>query len=183
MWCLCRFNAISLCSWDTKRTKASPLRRPCGDKQSATPPLEIRWLFLYFIFIFRFCRIEVKRVNILSITWLQLKTDYIVFKRNAWDRLCFRNASSHCHPFASACDNRLNEIKRKFSTYLATFNPRKNLAMSWSLLCHGRPRARTMHNPSISSSIELQIHKIRSPGYIQQVLEHSESISNFWLRH
>lgn len=41
------------------------------------------------------------------------------------------------------------------TTYLATFNPRKNLAISWSLLCHGRPRARTMHKPSISSSIEL----------------------------
>lgn len=39
MWCLCRFNAMSLCSWDTKRINASPFRRPCGDRHKATPPL------------------------------------------------------------------------------------------------------------------------------------------------
>lgn len=41
-------------------------------------------------------------------------------------------------------------------THFATFNPRKNLAMSWSLLCHGSPLARTIQFPSMSSSIELR---------------------------
>lgn len=40
MWCLCRFRAISRCSWDMKRMRASPLRLPSGDRQRATPPLE-----------------------------------------------------------------------------------------------------------------------------------------------
>lgn len=33
---------MSLCSCDTNLTKASPLRLPCGDKQSATPPLMMK---------------------------------------------------------------------------------------------------------------------------------------------
>lgn len=40
--------------------------------------------------------------------------------------------------------------------YLATLSPRKNLAMSWSDDCQGRPLARTIQFPSISSSFELQ---------------------------
>lgn len=47
------------------------------------------------------------------------------------------------------------------TTYLATLRPRKNLAMSWSLLCQGKPRARTMQFPSTSSSIELQKERER----------------------
>lgn len=31
---------MSLCSWFTKRTTASPLRRPCALKHRATPPLQ-----------------------------------------------------------------------------------------------------------------------------------------------
>lgn len=39
IWCLCLFNAISLCSLLIKRTNASPLRLPIGLKHRATPPL------------------------------------------------------------------------------------------------------------------------------------------------
>lgn len=39
MWCLWRFSAISRCSWDTNRIRASPLRRPKLDRHNATPPL------------------------------------------------------------------------------------------------------------------------------------------------
>lgn len=45
------------------------------------------------------------------------------------------------------------------NTYLATFKPLKNLAISWSEDCQGRPRARTMQLPSISSSFELEQDK------------------------
>lgn len=49
-------------------------------------------------------------------------------------------------------------------TYFATLRPLKNLAMSWSEDCQGRPRARTMQLPSISSSFELQ--QIERTGYL-----------------
>lgn len=53
------------------------------------------------------------------------------------------------------------------NTHFATFNPRKNFAISWSLLCQGSPRARTMQFPSISSSIELKEKKIVQKSVIQ----------------
>lgn len=96
MWCLCRFNAISLCSWDTKRTNASPLRRPCGDKQSATPPLEIR--FCLFLLGEREREKEMgetKLVNILFITLIQLKILFGAYSANWLDRLCFLNMNRH----------------------------------------------------------------------------------------
>lgn len=40
-------------------------------------------------------------------------------------------------------------------TYLATFKPRKNFAMSWSDDCQGRPLALTTQPLSTSSSFEL----------------------------
>lgn len=40
MWCLCRFRAMSLCSWLINLTNASPFRLPWGLRQRATPPLK-----------------------------------------------------------------------------------------------------------------------------------------------
>ena len=37
MWCLCRLSAMSLWATLSSSTRASPLRRPCGDRHSATP--------------------------------------------------------------------------------------------------------------------------------------------------
>ena len=42
----------------------------------------------------------------------------------------------------------LNSLK----AHLATLSPTKNLAMSWSLACHGSPLARTQQSPSTASS-------------------------------
>lgn len=46
MWCLCLFSAMSLCSWLTNRTSASPFRLPCAERQRATPPLQKKWTCL-----------------------------------------------------------------------------------------------------------------------------------------
>ncbi|CAN8001982.1 unnamed protein product, partial [Ixodes pacificus] len=70
MWCLCLLRAMSLCSWLSKRTRASPFLRPWELRHSATPPLQV-------------------------------------------------------------------------ASYLTMLSPLKNLAMSWSEDCQGRPRART----------------------------------------
>lgn len=40
IWCLCLLRAISLCSWLTNLTRASPFRLPWTDRQRATPPLK-----------------------------------------------------------------------------------------------------------------------------------------------
>lgn len=45
-------------------------------------------------------------------------------------------------------------------TYLAIFKPRKNLAMSWSDDCHGRPLALTTQLLSTSSFFQLQIQLV-----------------------
>lgn len=111
MWCLWRLSAMSLCSWEINLTNASPLRRPCGDKHNATPPLQLEWM---------------KRL----IECGELEIHNFL-------HIAFANS-------------------QRLKTYFATFKPRKNFAISWSLLCHGSPRARTMQFPSISSSIELE---------------------------
>lgn len=102
IWCLCLLRAISLCSWETNLTRASPFLRPCGDKHKATPPLKNQWTII--------------KIKNLPIT----KNKMIIYD------------------------------------YLVKLRPRKNLAMSWSEDCHGRPRALTMQFPSISSSFELK---------------------------
>lgn len=57
----------------------------------------------------------------------------------------------------------LKGVKTKISitfTYLAIFRPRKNLAMSWSDDCHGRPLALTTQLLSTSSFFQLQIQLV-----------------------
>lgn len=56
---------------------------------------------------------------------------------------------------------------------MATLSPRKNLAISWSLLCHGSPLARTIHCPSISSSIEL-LNKRNGKQLICELIQFGE---------
>lgn len=52
-------------------------------------------------------------------------------------------------------------------TYLATFKPRKNFAMSWSDDCQGRPLALTTQPLSTSSSFELnKYHEINKINLI-----------------
>ena len=50
MWCLWRLSAKFRCSSLSKRTKASPLRRPSELKQRATPPLLFETKFFFFKF-------------------------------------------------------------------------------------------------------------------------------------
>lgn len=108
MWCLCRFIAISRCSCEIKRTNASPLRRPCGDKHKATPPLECRKrTVLAIVNGFKFtqrceqCKLYLVKAFLRNSTWFKRieidhKRNDLYFLVEFTLRVCRRQCNENC---------------------------------------------------------------------------------------